>query len=112
MVISVLSSLKRANILFIKFITSSKTHNLVANEFLERPFNKPFIHHIDRSHRNNAINSLRFRVYPVNIVCRSREDSDDCEEYESEEGECDEDAMKRVVKKKRVRSSGYMAQSH
>ncbi len=48
----------------------------------------------------------------MNIASRLREESDDFEEYESEEGERDEDAMKMVVKKKRVRSWGYMAQSH
>jgi hypothetical protein len=70
-----------------------KIHALVANEFLERPLSKPFIHHIDRNHRNNPINSLRFRAYPVKRAGRLRADSDeyDCEEYESEEGERDED---------------------
>ena len=72
--------------------------NLVANKFLERPFNKPFIHHIDRNPRNNATNNLRFRAYPVNRARRLKEDSDeehceedDCEEDEFEEDDCDED---------------------
>ncbi len=70
-----------------------KSHALVANEFLERPLSKPFIHHIDRNLRNNAIHNLRFRAYRVKRAGRLRADSDeyDCEEYESEEGECDED---------------------
>ena len=54
-----------------------KIHILVANEFLERPFNKQFIHHLERNHRNNAINNLRFRAYPVNSASRLREDSDE-----------------------------------
>ena len=70
-----------------------RIQNLVANEFVERQFCRPFIHHIDRNLRNNAIHNLRFRAYRVKRAGRLRADSDeyDCEEYESEEGERDED---------------------
>ena len=50
-----------------------KIHRLVANTFLDNPYHKPVVHHIDGNKHNNRLDNLQFATYRENAVYYQQE---------------------------------------
>lgn len=50
-----------------------KIHRLVANTFLDNPYHKPVVHHIDGNKHNNRLDNLQFATYRENALYYQQE---------------------------------------
>lgn len=50
-----------------------KIHRLIAITFLENPYHKPVVHHIDGNKHNNRLDNLQFATYRENAVYYQQE---------------------------------------
>ena len=50
-----------------------KIHRLVANAFLDNPYHKPVVHHIDGNKHNNKLSNLQFATYRENAIYYQQE---------------------------------------
>ena len=50
-----------------------KIHRLVANAFMDNPYHKPVVHHIDGNKHNNRLDNLQFATYRENALYYQQE---------------------------------------